>query len=157
MISRYRKGSERGEQVAFFQYLAIARYHGFEAASHVLRTDSNLGAEYDSIVKKPFEALGWVHAIPNGGSRGDDAKSRAIRGSQMVAEGVRKGVADVFCPLPSKGLHGLYIEFKKGNGKQSDEQKAFGTHCNELGYAYKVAYSTEEAVVHLHDYLGVRF
>lgn len=45
-------------------------------------------------------ALEWFHAIPNGGSRGDDDKSRKIRGAQLKAEGVRQGVADTFLPWP---------------------------------------------------------
>ena len=52
---------------------------------------------------KRWPELRWLHHIPNGGSRGDDAKSRAIRGGQLKAQGVRTGVSDVSLPV-KRGL-----------------------------------------------------
>lgn len=109
-----------------------------------------------------FPVLRWLHAIPNGGSRGDDAKSRAIRGGQMKAEGVKTGVADVFLPIPKGGYHGLYIEMKKPNqrpvkktskGGLSDEQILFAEFCYEHGYGWKVCYTWLEAVETIIAYL----
>lgn len=38
----------------------------------------------------PIPELKWLHAIANGGARGDNEKSRAIRGGQLKAEGVKR-------------------------------------------------------------------
>lgn len=73
--------------------------------------------------------LALMFAIPNGGARAADRKTAMIRGANLKAEGVRKGVVDVFLPVPSLrwGLdpyvvqekhlarnwyHGLFIEMK---------------------------------------------
>ena len=44
--------------------------------------------------------LQLMFAIPNGGTRGDDKKSRTIRGGKLKAEGVKAGVPDIFLPVP---------------------------------------------------------
>jgi hypothetical protein len=111
---------------------------------------------------KRFPELRWLHHIPNGGSRGDDARSRAIRGSQLKAQGVRVGVADVCLPVRRGGWSGLYIEMKKpsekpkregSKGGVSDEQAAFGTFVKSQGFGWIVCYSWEEAAEILTKYL----
>ena len=57
--------------------------------------------------------LRWLHHIPNGGSRGDTAQGRQIRGAQLKAQGVRTGVADLCLPVKRGAYSGLYIEMKK--------------------------------------------
>ena len=82
-----------------------------------------------------YPELKWFHAVPNGGSRGDTAGLRAMRGAQLVAEGVRSGVADTCLPVKRGPYSGLYIELKKrsvkpkkatSKGGLSDEQIEFG-------------------------------
>jgi hypothetical protein len=106
--------------------------------------------------------LRWLHHIPNGGSRGDDAKSRAIRGSQMKAQGVRTGVADICLPVRRGVWSGLYIEMKKpsekpvkatSKGGVSDEQAEFGAFVQSQGFGWIVCYSWEEAAEVLTQYL----
>lgn len=104
---------------------------------------------------KTYPELRWLHAIPNGGTRGDDPKSRAIRGAKLKAEGVKAGIPDIFLPVPRQystldGLywyHGLYIEMKKpGEIKRtSDEQKEFGNYAIEHGYGWVVCDNWEFA------------
>lgn len=134
-----KSGTEHGEQSALFLW-------------------ANL-----NVAKYPM--LRWMHAIPNGGSRGDNAKSRMIRGAQMKAEGVKQGVADVFLPCPINGWHGLYIEMKKpdqrpkregSKGGLSDDQILFKEHCNLHGYGWIVCYSWEEAARTIVQYLEQR-
>lgn len=61
------------------------------------------------------EAL--LFAIPNGGARS------AITGAMLKAEGVRKGIPDLFLAIPKEPFHGLFIEMKKPKGGiVSDEQ-----------------------------------
>lgn len=107
-------------------------------------------------------ALKWLHAIPNGGARGD-GRDATVRGANLKAEGVRAGVADVFLPVPRNGWHGLYIEMKKpslkpvktGRGGLSDEQLEFRDYARMSGYGWVVCYSWEHAVEVLKQYLGM--
>lgn len=97
----------------------------------------------------------WVHAIPNGGERS------AASAGRLKAEGVRKGVWDVFVPVRRQGYSGLYIEFKIPErvrhirGGLSDEQVEFGKHALSQGYKMEVCYSWREAAAHVCDYLGI--
>lgn len=163
-----KSGSEHGEQVALFAWAAVARMYGFEAAD-LYAQGVPVGAFKDSMFEcKPVPALEWLHAIPNGGSRGDDAKSRAIRGGALKAEGVRTGIADIFLPAPRQskllGLSysGLYIEMKKpdlkpkkaeSKGGLSDEQIAFRDYALSVGYGWKVCYTWREAADTLRSYI----
>ena len=60
-----------------------------------------------------YPELKWFHAIPNGGSRGDDIKSQIIRGNQLKAQGVKAGICDLFLPVKRGQWSGLYVEMKK--------------------------------------------
>lgn len=173
-----KSGSEHGEQTALFAFCAFARLRGFDIAWHWANTgevpDPALSELFDKESAVP--ALEWIHAIPNGGSRGDDAKSRAIRGGQMKAEGVRQGVADVFLPWPvwetvygdlgdcfdCMKWCGLYIEMKKpdlkpkkegSNGGLSDEQISFAEYAKRNGYGWIVCYTWREAATAIQQYI----
>lgn len=99
-----------------------------------------------------------MFAIPNGGSRGDNARSRAIRGAQLKAEGVKSGVADIFISLARHGYHGLYIEMKKPTnekgrkGSLSDDQEKFRDAANMEGYGYVACYTWQEAIDNIERY-----
>lgn len=162
-------GSEHGHQAALFAWCKMAERYGVVAADdpqcyaklsnptdmpHAMRLYGTVAAVH---------ALRWIHAIGNGGSRGDTAKSRAIRGGQMKAEGVKPGIADIFLPWPRDGWHGLYIEMKKpsekpkrqtSRGGLSDDQIEYRTHCHTVGYGWCVCYSWQEAVAIIKQYLG---
>ena len=108
-----------------------------------------------------YPQLKYLHHIPNGGSRGDTAQSRAIAGGKMKAEGVRKGVPDICLPWPSNGFHGLYIEMKApkqkpvkgGKGGLSDEQIEWLNYLHSVGYKCAVCYSFKEAKAEIESYL----
>lgn len=168
-----KSGTEHAHQVALFSYTAVAHLHGFEVADSWAAGDKTAlwCSSYHQIGKPALPCLKWFHAIPNGGSRGDTAKSRAKRGGEMKAEGVRSGVADCFLPCSnvlfrnhwdSDQWFGLYIELKKpsvkpksatAKGGMSDEQIEFREYCLEVGYQYKTCYSWHEAVNELKAYL----
>ena len=106
--------------------------------------------------------LRWLHHIANGGSRGDSVASRAIRGAQLKAQGVRPGVADVCLPVRRGKYSGLYIEMKKpsenpkregSKGGVSDEQAEFGAFVKAQGFGWCVCYSWEEASAAIVQYL----
>lgn len=111
---------------------------------------------------KNWPELKWFHAIPNGGSRGDNAQSRSIRGGSLKAEGVRSGVSDTFLPAKRGPWSGLYIEMKKpsekpvkatSKGGVSDEQREFGAFVQSQGFGFVVCYSWQEAIEVLVSYL----
>lgn len=155
-----KSGTEHAHQTALFAYAAVAYLHGFDVADEWSKTGKLPKRDPDAPPKVP--ALEWFHAIPNGGSRGDDDKSRKIRGAQLKAEGVRQGVADTFLPWPNAGWHGLYIEMKKpterpksetAKGGVSDEQRSFGEYAKRVGYGWAVCYDWEQAASYLRSYI----
>ena len=155
-----KSGTEHAHQTALFAYAAVAYLHGFDVADEWSKTGKLPKRDPDAPPKVP--ALEWFHAIPNGGSRGDDDKSRKIRGAQLKAEGVRQGVADTFLPWPSGDWHGLYIEMKKpterpksetAKGGVSDEQRRFGEYAKRVGYGWVVCYDWEQAASYLRSYI----
>jgi len=93
--------------------------------------------------------LRWMFAIPNGGYR-----TKATAG-KMAAEGLKAGIADVFVPIPSKDYHGLFIEMKFGRNKLTELQQEFFEYATQQGYLCKVAYSADEAIEIIDDYLGL--
>jgi hypothetical protein len=122
-----KSGSEHGEQRALFAWLAWAELYGFEAAWD---DRTYAGTWEPGLVTYAVPELRWCHAIPNGGSRGDDKRSRAIQGGKLKAEGVKPGVLDVFLPVVVRGAvsgapeplrciiyAGLYVEMKRGENE----------------------------------------
>jgi len=78
-----------------------------------------------------------MFAIPNGGAR------NVITGAMLKRQGVRKGIPDLFfsvpCSNPFIGIsHGLYIEFKAGKGKLTEEQETFQILAMNNGYRCEV-------------------
>ena len=102
-----------------------------------------------------YPELKWLHHIPNGGSRGDDAKSRAIRGGALKAEGVKTGVSDLSLPVKRGEFSGLYVEMKKpGKIKtESQDQKDFGAFVKSQGFGYMCVDNWQDAVKLIEDYL----
>lgn len=148
--------SEHGHQVAVFAWCAVAVRFGFAAARDPLSyTEANY-AESKYGQSEAVACLKWFHAIPNGGARGDDDKTRKIRGGNLKAEGVRMGVADTFLPVARGGYNGLYIEMKKpGAIKQvSDDQEAFRDFVWAQGYGWIVCDHWTKAVDALQSYLS---
>lgn len=160
-----KSGSEHAHQVALFAWVAIATIHGFKCADNWALNNvivTHFGIE-------PLPMLKWMHAIPNGGTRGDDAKTRAIRGGALKAEGVRQGVGDTFLPYPiftpqGEAYAGLYIEMKKpslkpksatAKGGLSDEQIEFSDYVTSVGYIYRVCYTWREAANVVKWYIGL--
>lgn len=79
-----------------------------------------------------------IFAIPNGGKR--DIKTAA----NLQREGVRSGVWDIFVPIPSYGLCGLWIEMKAGKNKLTANQKQFREGLTSY-YKFEVCYTWMEA------------
>lgn len=94
-------------------------------------------------------AIAWIHAIANGGHR-----HPAVAG-KMKAEGVKKGISDIFVPFPTREASGLYIEMKAGKNKLTPEQKEFGEYAESVGYKFITCWTCDEAAKAIEDYLGI--
>lgn len=81
----------------------------------------------------------YCFAIPNGGSR------NIVEATNLKRQGVTKGIPDVFVAIPNETHHGLFIEFKAGKNKLTEEQAKMIERLREKGYACEVCYSWEEA------------
>lgn len=99
-------------------------------------------------------ALKWLHAVPNGGSRGDSRESAKIIGGQMKAEGVRKGILDIHWPYPQWGFHGLMIEMKKPGQIRATtrEQDEYMEYLRAQGFWCDVCDNWAKAFVLLANY-----
>ena len=112
--------------------------------------------------------LELLHAIPNGGARGDSAKSRAIRGAKLKATGVKRGIPDIFLPIAmiaSNNItkyHGLYIELKRPKtsvrsaGTLQEEQEEMHVKLRNQGYCVVTCYGYKEALKTLELYYNGR-
>jgi len=92
--------------------------------------------------------LQGAFAIPNGFL---DTKAKRIRASR---EGILSGVPDVFIPWPSGGHHGLFLEFKKADGRVTKAQESFLNLVASRGYKAKVVYGLRDALETLKAYLA---
>lgn len=170
--------TEHAHQRALFAWVQIAKVYGFAAADdpacytirgHVQSTyginprevpnPSGKGTHWeDDGGRDPVPELEWLHAIPNGGPRD------GFSGALLKAEGVKKGIPDLFLPvpmnhappqvqilgepLPPKRVRycGLYIEMKrpkskgKAKGALKAEQTEFIAYARGVGYAASVCF-----------------
>lgn len=142
------KWSESQHQAQFFKFCGLAEHWGFDAAAAYLET----GVKPKFL--KPIPELRWIHAIPNGGARGDNAQARAIRGAQLKAEGVKRGIPDIFWPYSHlyDGFKGLYIELKKFGGNPSVEQLEFRQYVLQEGYLHEFCIGWREAAQTVEHY-----
>ena len=153
--------SEHAEQVALFMWANMAKLYGpiiaddphsYNVRGFAKTQFENAGKLGYKIYSAPMHELKWLHAISNHGA-----------GFGRKAEGVKKGVADIFLPVPmwragahngaypGHWQHGLYIELKRldGEGKKagvaSQEQIDFQTYARSVGYAHEIIFGWELA------------
>lgn len=175
--------SEHAHQRALFAWAQIARRYGFTAADDP-RSYSEFGYLQQTYGINPREVpnpsgkgkhweddggretvpeLEWLHAIPNGGRR--DGFTAAL----MKAEGVKKGICDIFLPVPMKWptndvrYCGFYLELKrptsgagakrKQKGATSTDQDEFIQYARGIGYAVSVAFGWLAATREVKSYI----
>jgi len=93
-----------------------------------------------------------IFAIPNAAKRG------IALATIMKREGMLAGVADLFvlCPryfVVGGQIHGLFIEMKTAEGKQSDTQKTFQIECEKQKYRYRLCRTYDEFKLIIYNYL----
>lgn len=87
-----------------------------------------------------YTTLGeYCFAIANGGKR------HVLTALKLKREGVKPGVFDVFCSIPSHRYPGFYIEFKMPGKKLTDEQEIFARRMSNAGYLCHVYTDAMEA------------
>lgn len=156
-----KKNDESAHQKAFFAFCNIAAMWGISDALKWAFDDMGL-PKFEA--KHPIlPALLWAHHIPNGGARGDSAKSAIIRGGQLKAEGVKPGILDVCWPFKTRNYIGMYMEFKDPEKKpktprnetwgMTKEQIEFAKYVYGQGWFVCAVYSWVEAVNKLLEFL----
>lgn len=98
--------------------------------------------------EKIDERLQAVYHIPNG----LHIESPQMR-VWMKRAGLRSGVWDVNCAIPTSEHPGLWIEFKVKPNNLTPEQVSWGAMMRRLGYQMLTAWSGEEGINHLTEYL----
>jgi hypothetical protein len=92
-----------------------------------------------------------IFAIPNGSHKNPATAAKFQR------EGLRKGIPDLFLPVPSGGFHGAFIELKRiKNAKASAEQQEWIDFLNGQGYFAMVCYGADEAIAVIQRYLTTK-
>jgi hypothetical protein len=102
-----------------------------------------------------WPCLKWLHSSLNGifipGKRTTAYKII----NHLKAEGMVKGIPDLFLPVARKGYHGLYIEMKKGHAEElTPEQIDFIDFANDEQYCAARCDGRREAVEQLEWYLS---
>lgn len=160
-----KSGTEHAEQTALFCWAAMATHFGFECADDMRNYAGPQKYTPASDRITPVPELRWLHAIPNAGARGNK-----VAASQLKAEGVKAGVADILLPVRrtvridqrlafASTYSGFYLEMKRANGRLSDvtkEQSAFAEFVKQQGYYWNVAFGWRMAADMLTRYLQGR-
>jgi len=90
----------------------------------------------------------YLFHIPNGGSR------NVVEGRNLKRQGVKRGIPDLFLPVPRGKFHGLFIEMKRDTkSRLRPEQRQWLDALMEHGYMTAVAYGYDNAVRIISDYL----
>lgn len=92
--------------------------------------------------------LRLMFAIPSGGLR------NKIVATNLKAEGVRRGIPDIFLPVARGSWHGLFVEMKKQGGYATPEQKEMIDLLRAQGYGAVICVGFEMARDTLITYLN---
>lgn len=108
-------------------------------------------------IRPAYPLIDLIYHVPNGGSRGADARSAKITGAMMNALGVKKGTPDLCLPIPFQGYGALYIEMKKPkDGALSKDQMQRIKMLAQAGNAVAVVDDWVAGYWLIHSYLYSR-
>jgi hypothetical protein len=101
-----------------------------------------------------YPELRWLHSSLNGIFIPASKATRSRIINRMKAEGMKRGIPDLFLPVARHGKHGIYLELKRNDGGVlSNEQKEFLAFADEQGYHAVVCNGCDEATEMLEWYL----
>ena len=101
-------------------------------------------------IRAKWPELALLHHIKN------ETRGGAAQVAVDKAMGVKKGVPDLFLPVPRGHYHGLYIEMKTETGRTSEAQDWWGEKLLEQGYMWEVCYGCRSAIRVLEWYLNLK-
>ena len=99
--------------------------------------------------ERNYPYLQLLHCSLNG------VKMTKAQAGKAIAQGMKKGVADLFLPVKNESSSGLYIEMKSEKGRTSTEQSKFLTAVSENGYSAFICYSAVEAIDKIKGYYNL--
>jgi uncharacterized protein YcgL (UPF0745 family) len=120
--------------------------------------------EWAGLMSNQFPELELMFAVPNGGVRphkfsGSSKKGDrySVEGRKLKKEGVKKGVPDIFLPVPKGVYHGLFIEMKRRRGfSVKADQEAWLKNLAHQGYFVVVCKGSDAALKVLRGYLALQ-
>ncbi|WP_080902932.1 VRR-NUC domain-containing protein [Parabacteroides sp. Marseille-P3160] len=116
---------------------------------HIGHEEDDIQKAFFRTARTLFPRLGrLLFAVPNGGKRD------RIEAARMIGLGVKAGVADIICLLPSDGYTCLCLETKTPTGTQSDAQREFQEQIERVGGKYILFRSAAEGIQVLERYLN---
>lgn len=102
-----------------------------------------------------YPCLEWLYSNLNGIPLPGRRANRSRVMNSMKAQGMKKGIFDLFLPYPRPGYHGFYLDLKKIGGKESVEQKKFKKFVTDQGYFASFYYGHKSAIEGLKWYLSL--
>ena len=102
-------------------------------------------------VRRLYPEAQNIFAIPNG------SKRDVVTASLLKAEGVQRGIPDLYLPAACGGYHGMFLEMKKRTGgRLSEYQKVWISRLQSAGYAVAVCFGAAEAIKTIENYLSLK-
>lgn len=92
---------------------------------------------------------GKAFAIPNGGLR------NIVVAKKLKAEGVRKGVSDIFIHVPCGAYCGMFLEMKRRKDSDLSMDQINFMASVQPQYIATVAYGAEDAINRIADYFAM--
>lgn len=135
------------DQISVTEYRKLARKSKGKGRIH---SESQLQAECFKWFRYRFpNHASRFFAIPNGGLR------NKVVAAKLKAQGVTAGVWDAFIAVPRGAYGGMFVEFKVGRNKLTDEQVRF---CDAIstGYRCAICYSFDEFKKFTEEYLNAK-
>lgn len=96
-----------------------------------------------------YPILNWLYSVPNGLLLHPSVRT------QMINEGSKAGVPDLFLPVRNNKYSGLYIEMKSASGRLSAKQKEFKIFVEGQGFKFIVPRSCDEALREILAYCSI--
>jgi hypothetical protein len=100
------------------------------------------------LMTKVYPCLKYLNSSQNGVKF-----SNPISAKNAKLSGMRKGVPDLSLIYYNGTYYGLHIELKSKKGRPTEDQLDFLDHLNKQQHYAKIAYSFDEAINIIKDYL----
>ena len=99
-------------------------------------------------VRRKYPEIEMLYHTPNGGARD------AVVGRRLKDAGTRRGIPDLFLPVPRQPFHGLYLELKRRDGGTvSDFQRWWIERLRAQGFRCEVCHGADAAIKAITEYL----